>query len=147
MQRLLIPATVLLLSGCGGDDPTAAPTPSATATATATATASPTPSPTPTASKACTDLAAAVRVAHLGLGTPKEKVAEQVAESLDAKLSRLPAKVHDAAVDLHGHLHDLASALRKGRTARAADLADLARADASAAAKACSLTPSDFLGG
>jgi hypothetical protein len=147
MQRLLIPVlAVVLLSGCGDDEPAALPSPSATPTATATATTSPTPSPTPTASKQCVDLAKAVAVAHLAAGTPSEKVAEEVAESLDAKLSRLPAKVHTPAVDLHGHLHDLASALRKDRTTRAAELADKARADARAAAKACGMADAAFLG-
>jgi hypothetical protein len=132
-----------LVSACGDSEPTAvAPTP----TATASASTAPSPTPTPTASKPCVDLAAAVRVAHLAAGTPTEEVAEKVAESLDAKLSRLPQKVHGPAVDLHGHLHDLEAALRKHRTERAAELTKKAQDDARAAAKACGMADADFLG-
>lgn len=137
-------ALVLALAGCAGSStPTSEPTTTAagpTQSATAGAT------PTRTASKACTDLAAAVKVAHLGSGTPTAAVAEQVAESLDDRLPHLPASVHDHAVDLHGNLHDLARALRKHRTVRAAELADKAKAAARAAAQACGLADRDFLG-
>jgi hypothetical protein len=147
MRRLLVTALVVAsLSACGDDTPTAAPTPTTSPAATATATTA-APSPTPTYSKECTDLAAAVKVAHLAEdGSLTEEVAEKVAESLDAKLSRLSPKVHEPAVDLHGHLHDFASAKHRGRNQRALELSNKARADATAAAKACGMPAAAFLG-
>lgn len=142
MKRLLI--TVLIagaLTGCADDLPVAAPTPTATATTTQAG-----PTPTATGSKECRELAAAVLVARLAGPRPTEEVAKVVAGDLDARLSRLSPKVHEPAVDLHGHLHDLEDALRLGRNERADLMFERSKADARAAAKACSMPDEAFLG-
>jgi hypothetical protein len=139
--------TLLVLSGCGGNEAAIAPpAASVTQTTAASAPAAAQPLSTSTASKSCTELAAVVRPARLGAGTPSAEVAEKTAESLDSKLSRLTSDVHEPAVELHAHLHDLAKAQRRGRTTRAGELADKARTDARAVAKACGVPEADFLG-
>jgi hypothetical protein len=145
MKPLVVVALVLAVStSCGDDEPAVTSSPSVTASVSPSAL--PSASPTPTGSKECVDLAKAVVVAKLAGPMPTEEVAERVAESLDAKLSRLTPKVHDPAVDLHGHLHDLASALRRGRTERAQLMVDRARANARALASACHMPADAFLG-
>ncbi len=143
MRGLLVTALlVTAMSGCADDEPTVARTPAASPPATTTAAA-----PTTTYSKECTDLATAVRVAHLAENAAlTEEVAGKVAESLDVKLSRLSPKVHEPAVDLHGHLHDFASARHRGRNQRAIELSNKAQADARAAAEACEMPAEAFLG-
>ena len=141
MKRLLVSALVVLsLAACGDDQPTAAPShsPSPTATPTAAATTA-APSPTATGSKECVDLAAVVRPARLAGPAPTDEVAEDVADAVHAKLSRLSPKVNEPAVDLHGHLHDYGDALKRKRTERANQMLERAREDAKAIAKACAM--------
>jgi long-subunit fatty acid transport protein len=99
------------------------------------------------ATEQCAALAA--QTARAGLsGTPTADQADDVANRLDAVLTQLrdPA-VHDAAVALHSHLHGVEAALRKGDTEKAGRLTAEARADVTAAAKACGLPESRFLTG
>jgi hypothetical protein len=94
----------------------------------------------------CADLADAVSKAHL-TSTPSEQVAQQVAVSLDNRLSRLgsPA-VHDPAVQLHQQLHAIESERRRGDSARADAAAPRARDAIDRLATACDLPATRFLG-
>ncbi|WP_088313228.1 hypothetical protein [Kineosporia sp. R_H_3] len=97
--------------------------------------------------RACTGFAAEVSKAGLA-GTPTQAQAKAVADALDGILPGLrDPRVHDAGVALHTHLHGVDTALAKGDTARAADLAAKARADVTKAARACGLPQSAFLEG
>jgi hypothetical protein len=81
-------------------------------------------------------------------GTPTQAQAKAVADALDGILPGLrDPRVHDAGVALHTHLHGVDTALGKGDTARAADLAAKAREDVAKAAQACGIPQSAFLGG
>lgn len=95
----------------------------------------------------CTDLASVVRTAGLA-GTPTQAQAKAAADALDSRLPTLrDPSLHDAAVALHTHLHGVDTALAKGDTAKAADLAARAKEDVAKAASVCALPASDFLGG
>jgi hypothetical protein len=97
--------------------------------------------------QACTGFAAEVSKAGLA-GTPTQAQAKAVADALDGILPGLrDPRVHDAGVALHTHLHGVDTALGKGDTARAADLAAKAREDVAKAAQACGIPQSAFLGG
>ena len=94
----------------------------------------------------CLDFADAVSRAQLST-TPNEKLARDVADSLDNKLSRLgsPA-VHDPAVKLHQALHAIEVAQRNDRTDQANEATARARENIDKLAKACDLPSSRFLG-
>jgi hypothetical protein len=94
----------------------------------------------------CTDFAAEVAKAKLST-TPSQQVALDVANALDAKLSRLGSpSVHDPAVDVHAELHNVEVALKKGDQDRADRAAGKARERIKELAEACGLPESAFLG-
>lgn len=93
----------------------------------------------------CADFARAVARAQLS-GTPDEKLAREVADSLDGKLSRLGSPdLHDPAVSLHQDLHAVQLAQRQGSSSKADEAAAKARTHAAALAKACDLPVTDFV--
>lgn len=94
----------------------------------------------------CANLAKALVSTGLN-GVPTEAQAREIGNRLDGLLNNLgDPTVHDAAVALHTHVHAIESAMKKGDTAKAAELADEARKDITKAAQACGLPETTFIG-
>lgn len=94
----------------------------------------------------CTEFAAALSKAKLS-STPSEQVAKDVADDLDARLSRLGSpEVHEPAVEVHQDLHNIELHLKKGQADRADQAAASARRHIEQLAQACDLPISAFLG-
>jgi hypothetical protein len=94
----------------------------------------------------CANLAKALTSQGLN-AVPTEAQARELGTRLDGLLSQLgDPTVHDAAVALHTHVHAIETAMKKGDTSKAAELADEARKDVAKAAKACGLPDAQFVG-
>ena len=93
----------------------------------------------------CNALAADLAGAGL-TGVPSQQQARDIAARLDTRVPQLrDPTLHDAAAQLHSHLHSVEAARRKGDTARAATAARGAREDITKVAKTCSMSEEQFL--
>ena len=93
----------------------------------------------------CTALATDVARAGLS-GVPTADEAEQAADAVHERLSRLTQEVHDPAVALHDRLHAIEEARRDGDVTKATRAARQAREAAGDVAAACGLSVERFIG-